>query len=303
MKKVIERRIEAKSNYSLVFAALKVVEDAVKKLEEENDLRFVEMVSLLESFEMNSVIGEGDNAQSLAKKVQECTQSIHKELADFQRLEEPFLTIIKDVKSTAQLVNPEGRLNEHNITLPIAFHILFALLRPVTGKLHTSIPAGLPKTPPKPLPKPTFTGIQRWMPDSATLLSKFRLQNQGSTSSSNENSLQTQQTAVASSIKNQASNNNSNLRRFLSVPSLLPARVSQNEVGNPFESLRSPTPVPSRNTPSSNSTQLPTSGGVQPTGNNSATIRNPLPNPNSMSRPYSRYSWVFPVDIKIESDL
>jgi len=48
LKKIIEKRIEAKSNYSLLFVALKVLDDALKKLEEVNDNNFVEMVSLLE---------------------------------------------------------------------------------------------------------------------------------------------------------------------------------------------------------------------------------------------------------------
>jgi len=129
LKEIIEKRIEAKSNYSFVFVALKVVEDAVKKFEEENDLRLVEMLSWLESFEKSLVIGE--NAQSLAKNVNECTQTLNKELSDFQRLEEPVFNTIKDTTNLIQLVNPEGGFYEHNITLPIASRILFTLIRQI----------------------------------------------------------------------------------------------------------------------------------------------------------------------------
>jgi len=94
LKKIIEKRIEAKSNYSLFFVALKVVDDALKKLEEENDFHIVEMVSLLESFENNLVIREGENAQSLEIMVQECAQAINKDFSNFQRLEEPSHTKI-----------------------------------------------------------------------------------------------------------------------------------------------------------------------------------------------------------------
>lgn len=304
LKKIIEKRKEAKSNYGLVFVALKVVEDSVKKLEEENDLIFAKMESLLESVEKNLIIREDENAQSLAKKVQECTQTIEKEQADFQRLEEPFLSIVKGIKNPAQLFNPEGGLDERKISLSIASHILFALLKPATGKLNTPILAEVPKPPPKPVPKPRSIGFQRWVPSSTTILNKFRFQNPG-TSTLKDSSLQSQQTAVSSSsIENHARHSNSSdLRRnSISAPLSLPG-VSQDEVVNPLESIRSPPPVPPRNTSSSNPMAVPSTENIQPPGTNSTTMRKPLPNPDSISRPYSRYSWVFPLDMKIDSDL
>lgn len=281
LKKIIEKRIELKCNYNLVFVALKVVENALKKLDGENDLRHEEMVSLLKSVEntkLNLAIGEDENVQSLTKKVKEYNQIITKEQEEFQRLEEPFLSTINDIKDSAQLANSEEELDEHKITLPIASHILFTLLKPVTDKLDTSIPSAEVERPlPKLVPKPRSTGFQRWVPGSTTLLNKFRLQNLV-TSASKDSSLQTQKTAVRS------------------VP--IPESVTENEAVNPLESYRSPPPVPSRSTSSSSPTVVPSTGNVQPPGTNSTTIQNPLPNPDSLSRPYSRFSWAFPVSNK-----
>jgi len=46
LRNIVGKRKEAKNNCNLIYTALKVIKDAVKKLEEDNDLRIVEIVSL-----------------------------------------------------------------------------------------------------------------------------------------------------------------------------------------------------------------------------------------------------------------
>jgi len=280
LKERIEKRIEAKSNYGLVFFALKVVEDALKKFEEGNNLRLVEIVSLLERFEKNLVIGEGRNSQSLAIKVQECTQIINNELSNFQQLEEPLSNTIRDITNSALSVNPERGLEEHKITLPIAYHILLELLTPVLDKLNTtSIPAEDQRTPPEPLIVPVSRPVPKTKPTRfqnllASNLPQLRLNGLGTGFQSSSNNSSVQQTAVPSSMINQAtlskSISNSDLRRHAIYGPLLPP-ISQNEIVNQLKSLRRPLPAPPRHTSSSQMAASPSTGNAQPPGTSTRT--------------------------------
>ncbi len=71
MATIIKKRRDAKCYLNQVCNSLKIVEDEIKRLEEENDEHLVKTISLLE--DAGSVIVEGETATSFSKKVMECT--------------------------------------------------------------------------------------------------------------------------------------------------------------------------------------------------------------------------------------
>ncbi len=165
LRNIIEKRMEGKNIYSLVNIALKLMEDEVRKLEQENDLRIVEIVSFLENPE--TLIGNEANVQSLAKKVQKDTDTVKKELADFLELEGAFFTIIRD-----QGLIPIGGRNSTKITVSVASQILLTLIK--SGIIKSNeISTGVKIPPPKPNRKPNLKGFM-WV-DSTTLLSRLAM--------------------------------------------------------------------------------------------------------------------------------
>jgi len=167
LRNIIEKRMDAKNNYNLIYTALKVMEDAVKNLEEENDLRIVEIVSLLESPE--TLIGKEANVQSLARKVQKETENVKKELMDFFELERTFFGTIRDPG-----LHPIGKKNEAKMTCSVASEILLTLIK--SGIIKSNeINTAVKIPPPKPNRKPKLNEPLRFM-DSTSSLSKFPFQ-------------------------------------------------------------------------------------------------------------------------------
>lgn len=192
---------------------MKVFENSVKKLEKGYDQRVVEMVSLFETFG-NNLVNKDENIISLTKKIQECTQFINMELADFQRLEESFFSIIKEIKNSAQLVNSDGGLDEQKITVPIASHILFTLLNPLPQsspppvlceQLNTALEHEEKNTLPNPFPKARPNEFPYLIP-RVSLFDKQQSKN-FVRSTSNGSPLQANHPLGLSSMENQSSNN------------------------------------------------------------------------------------------------
>ncbi len=169
LRNVVEKRMEAKTYYNLAYTALKVIENEVKKLEENNELRVLEILSLLNRAE--SVTEKQINIQSLAMKVQEETETVKMQLKDFLLLEESFVSIIREIKMPVQSMNGGGvttsspipRFGEETkMNISIASEILLTLIKSSAVKSH-EIPAPSPKPNTKPKPKPKPKGLLRWI--------------------------------------------------------------------------------------------------------------------------------------------
>lgn len=169
LRNIVEKRMEAKTYYNLAYTALKVMEDEVKKLEENNELRVFEILSLLNRAE--TVAEHQVNIQSLAMKVQEETATVKMQLKDFLMLEESFVSIIREIKMPVQSMNGGGvaisspipRFGEETkMNISIASEILLTLTKSSAVKSH-EIPAPSPKPNTKPKPKPKPKGLLRWI--------------------------------------------------------------------------------------------------------------------------------------------
>lgn len=148
---IIKKRRDVKNYLNQVSKSLKVVEDEIKLLEEENDEHLVKTVSLLE--DAGTVIVEGETAASFAKKVQECTEIVEQELEDIKKFQYSYLDDMKGTnKMFVQFKDAEGKVlpygfplfntgfsttqvtgntTDHSKALIAASHILVPLLNPI----------------------------------------------------------------------------------------------------------------------------------------------------------------------------
>lgn len=168
MTTIIKKRRDAKNYLNQVYNSLKVVEDEIKRLEEDNDEHLVKTISLLE--DAGSVIVEGETAMSFSERVTECTNIIEQELEEVKRFQESYLDHKKITKMFVQFKDAEGKVlpnagfplfdtgfsptsdrgvkNEQPKQLMAASHILLSLLKPISESPVQMLPKeiALPNT-------------------------------------------------------------------------------------------------------------------------------------------------------------
>ena len=76
---IVEKRDHTRSYLDKVSNALKLIGEAIRRLEDENGIRFAQMASLLESY---GTINADETAQSLSSKLKETTDMIKDELTN-----------------------------------------------------------------------------------------------------------------------------------------------------------------------------------------------------------------------------
>ena len=154
---IIEKRKEARAYLNEVSNAHKLVGEAIRRLEDENNVHFTQMNSLLES--CSATIEENETAQSLSLKQQETRELIKEELKDVQVLEKTYLQHIKGktkitfaclregVKVPCKIplyeqeadANDQDQMNQRKM-LKAATHVLLSLLK--IGDQPPAPPAG-----------------------------------------------------------------------------------------------------------------------------------------------------------------
>ncbi len=154
MTTIIKKRRDAKSYLNQVCNSLKVVEDEIKRLEEDNDEHLFKMISLLE--DAGSVIVESETATSFSKKIMECKNIIEQELKEVKKFQEFYLDHTKGAKIVVQFKDAEGKVlpntgfplfdtgfsptpdrgikNEQPKQLIAVSHILLSLLKPAMSE-------------------------------------------------------------------------------------------------------------------------------------------------------------------------
>jgi len=318
LRNIIEKRMEAKTNYSLVYTALKVMEDEVRKLEDDNDLRVVEMVSLLDRTE--TVTEKEENVHSLARKVQKETETVKKELTDFMGLEESFLSIIRGIRMPIHSVNAgrgtqsssiprfgeglhpiEGQI-ENKITFPMASEIVLTLIKSgvvKSNEIKNSVQNPLPKPnlspnpkpyqPAQPNPNPKPRGFLRWI-DATSKLDTLPLETASTSNNSNNCPSSIPKVMPSSREIQQAQNEDAQFyhNSFISTPLLQPSRPNRSldNVQQRKPEPSHPPPVPPRNTSSLSPFQSPFPHMLASTDPSAMQI--PYPDPNA-SLP-----WIFP---------
>jgi len=145
LSSIIEKRKEARAYLNEVSNAHKLVGEAIRRLEDENNVHFAQMNSLLE----NSVTLQADETiQSLSLKQEETSELIKEEETDVQGLEKTYLQHIngktkitfaclrEGVKVTSNMplyeqeadVSNHDKMNQRKM-LKAATHVLLSLLK------------------------------------------------------------------------------------------------------------------------------------------------------------------------------
>jgi len=106
MEAIIRKRKEAKKYFKTLSTALKLVEQNIKKLDEDNDLHLSIMISHLEASKSNTPIDE--TAKSFAKKVKESSDILKQELVDLQQLDDNYLNRLEKTKICVKFKNEYG---------------------------------------------------------------------------------------------------------------------------------------------------------------------------------------------------
>lgn len=101
---IVEKRRGAQSYFGRLLAALKTLEDEVKRHEEDNDVHLAEMASLLEC----AAISRNETYQSISGRVTQTAELLKKETLDVARLEDLFLKH-ENTKISVQFKDEQGR--------------------------------------------------------------------------------------------------------------------------------------------------------------------------------------------------
>jgi len=157
MATIIEERREAKNYLTRILDSLKIVEDEIKQLEEDNDDHLVKIISLLEDAG-TIVSAEYETAESFSEKVNQCTEMIKQELGDVKRFKDSYLDHMKNTTIFVQFKDQEGDELPYGFPLfdtgfspvgrgqqiqpkklEVASHILLSLLKPNGNFINKSL--------------------------------------------------------------------------------------------------------------------------------------------------------------------
>lgn len=106
MEAIIQKRKEAKKYFKTLSTALKLVEQNIKKLADDNHLHLSGMMSHLEVSKLN--IPKDETAKSFCKKVKESSDILKQELVDVQQLDDNYLTGLKETKICIDFKDADG---------------------------------------------------------------------------------------------------------------------------------------------------------------------------------------------------
>jgi len=192
LSSIIEKRKEARAYLNEVSNAHKLVGEAIRRLEDENNVHFAQMNSLLE----NSVsLQPEETAQSLSLKQEETSELIKEEETDVRGLEKTYLQHIngktkitfaclrEGVKVTSNMplyereadASNQDEMNQRKM-LKAATHVLLSLLK--IGDQPPAPPAPLPPPPPPVAaypPNAVANRVPQMMPTTRLLDSIFAL--------------------------------------------------------------------------------------------------------------------------------
>ncbi len=112
MSSIIWKRKEAKKYFETLSTALKLVEQNIKKLEDDNDLHLSGMTSRLEASKSNTP--KDETANSLARKVKESSDILNQEWADILKLNGNYLNQLEKTKICVQFKLQRRRWRCHS---------------------------------------------------------------------------------------------------------------------------------------------------------------------------------------------
>lgn len=159
MATIIEDRREAKSYLTRILDSLKIVEDEIKQLEEDNDDHLVKMISLLEDAG-TTASAKDETAESFSERVNQCTELIKQELEAVKRFKDSYLDRMKNTTIFVQFKDQEGKALPYGFppfdtgfspagragqqimpkNLEVASHILLSLLKPKENPMNNKFP-------------------------------------------------------------------------------------------------------------------------------------------------------------------